>query len=215
MVRRRLRSWDDPVRAAQAGDAAALEHVLDAAYPRMFAVCLRMLHDRTEAADCTQEAMIKVVRGLDGFDHRAAFSTWCHRVAATTALDAIRHRSRRPRAAIVRDDAPEPDWEDARAAGEVTDGVERAEVRDRLSAALAALPTDFAHAVVLRDVAELDYAEIADELGVTVGTVKSRIARGRRMLAAALNADSEQAGNPAARDDVQSGPVDMAPGGEQ
>ena len=183
MVRRRLRSWDDPVRAAQAGDAAALEHVLDAAYPRMFAVCLRMLHDRTEAADCTQEAMIKVVRGLDGFDHRAAFSTWCHRVAATTALDAIRHRSRRPRAAIVRDDAPEPDWEDARAAGEVTDGVERAEVRDRLSAA--------------------------------VGTVKSRIARGRRMLAAALDADSEQAGNPAARDDVQSGPVDMAPGGEQ
>ena len=99
MVRRRLRSWDDPVRAAQAGDAAALEHVLDAAYPRMFAVCLRMLHDRTEAADCTQEAMIKVVRGLDGFDHRAAFSTWCHRVAATTALDAIRRRSRRPRAA--------------------------------------------------------------------------------------------------------------------
>ena len=215
MVRRRLRSWDDPVRAAQAGDAAALEHVLDEAYPRMFAVCLRMLHDRAEAADCTQEAMIKVVRALDGFDHRAAFSTWCHRVAATTALDAIRRRSRRPRAAIVRDDAPEPDWEDARAANEVTDGVERAEIQDRLSAALTALPTDFAHAVVLRDVAELDYAEIADELGVAVGTVKSRIARGRRMLAAALNADEGHRGNLTAHDDVQSGPVDMTLGDER
>lgn len=214
MVRRRLRSWDDPVRAAQAGDRAALEHVLDGAYPRMFAVCLRMLHDRAEAADCTQEAMIKVVRGLDGFDHRAAFSTWCHRVAATTALDTIRRRSRRPRAAIVRDDSPEPDWEDARAAGEVTDGAERGELRDRLNAALAALPTDFAHAVVLRDVAELDYVEIADELGVAVGTVKSRIARGRRMLATALGTDEERGGNLTAHDDVQSGPVDMAPGGE-
>jgi len=84
-----------------------------------------------------------------------------------------------------------------------------------LSAALAALPTDFAHAVVLRDVAELDYAEIADELGVAVGTVKSRIARGRRMLAAALDSDDGQGGNLDAHDDVQSGPVDMAPGGER
>ena len=215
MVRRRLRTWDDPVRAAQAGDDDALSHILNEVYPRMFAVCLRMVHNRAEAADCTQEAMIRVVRGLDGFDHRAAFSTWCHRVAATTALDALRRRSRRPVAATRSDDAPEWDVEDPAAAAAVTSPVEHAELRHVVARALAGVPDEFAHAVVLRDVAELDYAEIADVLQVPVGTVKSRIARGRRLLAASLTGDDRGVGNRAHPGDVQTSPDDVTPGDDQ
>ena len=205
MVRRRLTDGD-LVRAAQGGDRDALEEVLRANHDRMFAVCLRMLRDRAAAEDCTQEALLRVVRGLAAFDHRSAVSTWCHRIAVTAALDEMRRKTRRP--STVDDDTGDrmARIADPAAAEAVSGSVERAEVRDEIGAALDAIPVDFARAVVLRDVAELDYAEIADELGIAVGTVKSRISRGRTLLHEILSNSGNRYGSPGRPTSVGSDP---------
>ena len=170
------------VAAAQAGDRQALEALLGRHYDRVHAVCRRIAGSSRDADDAAQEAMISIVRGLPRFDGRAQFSTWVYRIATNAALDELRRRRRRPVVAAVDDEGRASDVEDPLAERTVEASVDRLSI----DAALADLPDDFRIAVVLRDVGDLDYAEIAETLGVPVGTVKSRIARGRSQLAAAL-----------------------------
>jgi len=170
------------VAAAQAGDQRAMETLLRRHYDRVHAVCRRIAGSTRDADDAAQEAMIGIVRGLPRFDGRAQFSTWVYRIATNAALDELRRRKRRPALALVTDEGEQADTADPLAAREV----EAAADRLSIDAALDSLPEDFRTAVVLRDVADLDYAEIAEALGVPVGTVKSRIARGRAQLADAL-----------------------------
>jgi RNA polymerase sigma-70 factor (ECF subfamily) len=174
------RSDEQLVEAARRGDAAAMDTLLRRHYDRVHAVCRRIAGTTRDADDAAQEAMIRIVRNLDRFDGRSSFGTWAYRIATNTSLDELRKRKRRPQLHVVgddRDDAP-PEPTDERSHLEI-DGV-----ADRLSIdeALAELPDEFRAAVVMRDVGDLDYAEIAVELGVPVGTVKSRIARGRKLL---------------------------------
>ncbi len=171
------------VTAAQAGDARALDALLRRHYDLVHAVCRRIAGSSRDADDATQEAMISIVRGLPRFDGRSAVSTWIYRVATNAALDELRRRKRRPMLHAVRDEEQEP----PDAADPL--GQRRVEgIADRmaLEQALDELGEEFRVAVVLRDVADLDYAEIAEALGVPVGTVKSRIARGRSQLVAIL-----------------------------
>jgi RNA polymerase sigma-70 factor (ECF subfamily) len=194
------RSDEELIEAARRGDGAAMDALLRRHYGRVHAVCRRIVGSTRDADDAAQEAMIRIVRSLDRFDGRAAFGTWAYRIATNTSLDELRKRKRRPQLHVVRDDAddagpPEPaDQLSHRQIDSVAD-------RMAIDAALAALPDEFRAAVVLRDVADLDYAEIADELGIPIGTVKSRIARGRRMLV-------EELGN---RDDPPERPTDIPP----
>ena len=142
---------------------------------RLHAVCRRICGPDA-AFDATQRALIAITRSIARFDGRAAFTTWSHRIAVNAALDEVRGARRRAVPAsdhLARHDPPAP-----RAAGP-----ERVVDRLDLEAALAALPEDFRVAVVLRDVADLDYAEIAATLDIPIGTVRSRIARGRAALA--------------------------------
>jgi len=149
-------------------------------------VCRRVTGNETDAADAAQEAMIAIVRGLDKFDGRSSFSTWVYRIATNSSLDELRRRRRRPVSSTV--------WRDGAGDDTVVEhadpdsGVRLDGLGDRmlLDAALADLAEDFRVPVVLRDVGDLDYAEIAEVLGVPVGTVKSRIARGRASLAHSL-----------------------------
>jgi len=170
------------VAAAQAGDRRALDELLRRHYDRVHAVCRRIAGSSRDADDAAQEAMIGIVRGLPRFDGRAQFSTWAYRIATNAALDELRRRKRRPALHVVTDDGVAPEPVDPLADRQVT------AVTDRMAidAALDELPEEFRAAVVLRDVADLDYAEIAEALGVPVGTVKSRIARGRSQLTALL-----------------------------
>jgi RNA polymerase sigma-70 factor (ECF subfamily) len=170
------------VTAAQAGDRAALDQLVRAHYDRILGVCRRITGNESDAADAAQEALIAMVRGLERFDGRSAFSTWVYRIATNASLDELRRRRRRPLTAARDDDHPPHEVADPHS-GQRFDQVSE---REALEAALLTLPEDFRIPVVLRDVADLDYAEIAATLGVPVGTVKSRIARGRGMLAAAL-----------------------------
>lgn len=133
--------------------------------------------------------MIAIVRGLPRFDGRAAFTTWSYRVATNACLDELRRRSRRPDPGLDPEHHHEIDGGSPlpRDPGEIVSA--RIDVDD----ALTALPEEFRSAVVLRDMAGLDYAEIADVLDLAPGTVRSRIARGRGRLADLLTVD--EAGN--------------------
>ena len=178
--------------AAQAGDRGALDQLLRRHYDRMHAVCRRITGNEADAADAAQEAMIAVVRGLARFDGRSAFGTWVYRIATNASLDELRRRRRRPQLA-----GRDRDSDDGHTGSrtDVSDPVDHdGELRidhiaDRfeISAALADLPEDFRVPVVLRDVADLDYSEIAEILDIPVGTVKSRIARGRAQVAATIS----------------------------
>ncbi len=168
--------------AAQGGDRDALDHLIRNHYDRVHAVCWRITGNESDAADATQEALIAVVRGLHRFDGRSAFSTWVYRIATNASLDELRRRRRRPLSVVH--DADRADLEHADSESALP--FEQIADREVLEAALLEVPEDFRIPVVLRDVADLDYQEIADTLDVPIGTVKSRIARGRTMLGAAL-----------------------------
>ena len=151
-------------------------------------MCRRITGQDADAADAAQEALLAIVRGLPRFDGRSKFSTWAHRIAHNACIDELRRRGRRPDPGLPEHEvAPRgdrPALDDA--------------VADRLTTdeALLALPEDFRSAVVLRDQLGMDYAEIAEVLGIPPGTVRSRIARGRAALARSL-------GNQGASDDVE------------
>lgn len=181
------------VRAAQGGDTEALEELLRRHQDRVHALCRRVTGDDDSGLDATQEALIAIVRGIDRFDGRSSFSTWVYRVATNAALDEVRRRRRRP--ALLFDDA-------------LPEVVNRAEdlavaLAERLDAdrALQSLSDDQRAAVVLRDLLDLDYITIAEVLRVPIGTVKSRVARGRAALADIIRAQDPTAGNPAATQD--------------
>jgi RNA polymerase sigma-70 factor, ECF subfamily len=159
---------------ASAGDRVALETLLERHVDRIHAACRRILGNPEDALDATQEAMIAVARGIGRFDNRSAFTTWLYRVATNTALDEGRRKARRPRPVYPPAEAAVASPEDA------------VGTRLDVDAALGDLPEEFRIAVVLRDLCDLDYAEIAEVLGVPAGTVRSRIARGRSALAEAL-----------------------------
>jgi len=147
-------------------------------------VCRRLAGNDADALDATQEALIAIARGIRRFDGRAAFSTWAYRVATNACLDELRRRSRRPPPGLP-DDLGAGDRSDLGAAPSV--GIDWLPERMAIDAALALLPPEFRAPVVLRDLCDLDYAEIADTLGIPPGTVRSRIARGRAQLARLLD----------------------------
>ena len=189
--------------AARSGDRRALDALLRRHHDRLYALCRRLAGNEADAQDALQEALIAVVRGLDRFDGRAAFTTWAYRVATNATLDELRRRRRRPVPGLAEEDGPSgtafgtgaagpgavtalrpgngAPVGGARPAGEAVGDA----VADRLDvdAALARLPEDFRVVVVLRDLCGLDYAEIAEVVGIPPGTVRSRIARGRGQLA--------------------------------
>jgi RNA polymerase sigma-70 factor (ECF subfamily) len=180
---------DADVLKAQAGDRVALDRLLRANYDRMYAVCRRLTGNDSDAADACQEALIAIVRNLGKFDGRSRFGTWAYRIAVNASLDELRRRRRRARPddriVAAKSDEPDPTPDPS------------ISISDRLAldAALADLSPEFRAAVVLRDVAGLDYAEIAEALDIPAGTVRSRIARGRAALADALRGTRTGPGN--------------------
>ncbi|MFV0526509.1 MAG: RNA polymerase sigma factor [Acidimicrobiales bacterium] len=184
-----IESSDDILtKRACEGDRAALDQLLRRHYDRIHTICLRIAGNPADAADACQEALLAVVRGLPRFDGRSAFSTWSYRVATNACLDEMRRKNRRPRpveevheTGPARDDRPVGDL-----------------VADRMTvdAALAELPDIFRWPVVLRDMVGMDYAEIGAALDLPPGTVRSRIARGRRHLADRLDDGREPDGMP-------------------
>ena len=164
------------IAAARRGDRDALDTLLRRHFDRVHALARRMMNNDADADDATQNALIAAVRGLPKFDGRSAFSTWLYRITTNACLDELRRRGRRPMPTEEFSDRP------------VTDiGVAELVVgRHDIDMALKSLPPEFRAAVVLRDLCDLDYAEIATILQIPAGTVRSRIARGRAAVARAI-----------------------------
>lgn len=157
-------------------------------FDRVFAICRRITGNDADAADAAQESLLAIVRGLPRFDGRSSISTWLYRVTTNACLDELRRRRRRPAVGLPELERLEPEPTAPLADQSVAD-------RMQLEAALAALPEEFRLPVVLRDVGDLDYAEIAEVLGIPPGTVRSRIARGRQALARSLSDSDARHGN--------------------
>jgi RNA polymerase sigma-70 factor (ECF subfamily) len=179
------------VTAAQGGDRGALDQLLRRHYDRVHAVCRRITGQEADAADAAQEAMIAIVRNLARFDGRSSFGTWTYRIATNASLDELRRRKRR---AVPTSNDDTADRHHASETADPDSGRRIEAIGDHmaLDAALRLLSDEYRLPVVLRDVADLDYAEIAAVLDIPVGTVKSRIARGRAALAAALSPGTDQ-----------------------
>ncbi len=186
-------------RAAAAGDRDALEDLLGRHFGRVHAICRRVTGHPEDALDAAQEALLAVSRGIRRYDGRSAFTTWLYRVATNAALDEVRRRSRRP-------PPVEPVGEGPATAGSVEAVVA---ARVDLDVALASLTPEFRAAVVLRDLCDLDYAEISEALGVPIGTVRSRIARGRAAIAAHLAAADQPPASRARGPDPGGGEPDV------
>lgn len=161
-----------------AGDPTAFSALVERHEGMVFAVCLRILGDRELALDATQETFLTFFRKARTFRHEAKLTTWLYRIAVNAALDAGRSRNRHRTLALPEDhDPPDPTAEDVFAA---------VELRPSLESALAGIPAEFRAAVVLTDAFGLGTAEVSEILGVPPGTVKSRVFRGRRLLAEQL-----------------------------
>lgn len=174
---------------AQEGDAfetLVREHERD-----IYQLARRMLGDTEEAMDASQEAFLRAFRGLPRFRGEASLRTWLYGIALNVCRNRLaaasrRHREREESLTWHDDDGEEQ----PRPLGDPAPGPEQTawagELRQALEGALAALPPDFREVVVLREVQELDYEEIATILGCALGTVKSRLARARTALRQAL-----------------------------
>lgn len=163
-------------------------------------MCRPLAGNDADALDATQEAMIAIVKGIAAYDGRAAFTTWSYRVATNACLDELRRRRRRAEPGL-----PEFEQADENFIGSRSprDPGETVSARIDIDLALTKLPEEFRAPVVLRDIAGLDYAEIADVLNLAPGTVRSRIARGRGRLADTLTPGRET-GNQIDPDERQS-----------
>ncbi|MDH3259399.1 MAG: sigma-70 family RNA polymerase sigma factor [Acidimicrobiia bacterium] len=157
------------------GDRRAFDELMRAHEDRVFAICLRVLSDREAALDAVQETFITVYRKAQQFSGASAFSTWLYRIAVNTCFDQLR-RTRRHQAQPL-PDTTEPADERSQ------DALESVELRPDLERALEDLPPEFRAAIVLSDLEGLPLQAVAEALDVPIGTVKSRVFRGRRLLA--------------------------------
>jgi RNA polymerase sigma-70 factor (ECF subfamily) len=179
-------SDEELVRRCRAGDTSAFGELVGRHESRVYHLCLRIVGDPDEARDAAQEALIASWRKLDQFRGDSAFTTWLHRITVNACYDQLRKRRRQPMLHLAA--ADEPDREPG---PPVPDHAEAVATSTEVAAALQRVPEDFRAALVLADVEDLPYDEIASILGVAVGTVKSRVHRGRVALATALELDRE------------------------
>jgi RNA polymerase sigma-70 factor (ECF subfamily) len=169
-----------------AGERTALEELFRRYRQPAFRVAFRLLGNEPDALDAVQEGFVKALTHLSGFQGRSSFKTWLLRVVSNAALDLGRQRGRRETLSL---DAPQTgDLTDASllSPDEAAVGLERADLRTLLDAALATLSEAQRQTFVLHADAGLSYREVADATGVSIGTVMSRLFYARQKLRAFL-----------------------------
>ena len=177
------------IKRASQGDAAAFNELMGMHERRMYAVALRMCANAEDAQDCLQEAMIRIYRAISEFKFQSTFSTWVYRITMNACLDELRRRKSRPSTSL--DVLVDAGWSPVDERETPEQHALRGEVRGKLARFIAELPEDMRAAIVLRDIQGLSYEEIADALGANVGTIKSRISRGRERLRDKISSHSE------------------------
>ena len=171
--------WID---AAREGDQRAFEQLIHRYEKRVFALTRRMCKNPADAEEAAQEAFLAAWQGLRFFRGDSSFSTWLYRLASNACVDLLRKEGRHSAAAG-------PSLNDEEAVVEIPDNsptphvlAERAEQRKQIEEGLAALPEEYREILILREIHQQSYDEISEILSLDLGTVKSRINRGRKRL---------------------------------
>lgn len=166
------------------GDRAAFGTLVERHESRVYNVAYRMLGRAEDATDAMQDVFLTCWRKLEGFEGRSAFTTWLYRITVNACYDALRRRSREQPA---EEELPEIAEPDATEASDAAIDVHRG---------LAAIPEEFRAVVILHDLQGQPYEDIAEALGAPVGTIKSRLHRGRIALGRVLRGEqSEELGS--------------------
>jgi RNA polymerase sigma-70 factor, ECF subfamily len=173
------------VHELQAGSDAAFDYLVTYYHGGVFNLVYGILSDRADAADVTQEVFLRAFRGIRGFRQGSSLKTWLYRISVRQALNHRRWcwRHHRQQVSIDAEEGGKSlalDLKDSEATP--YERLASQETQQAVRAALAQVPALFRSAVILRDLEGLSYEEVAEVLEVSVGTVKSRILRGRRML---------------------------------
>lgn len=171
------------VRRAQAGDVAAFETLYREQSGRIFALCLRLRGgDREDATELMQDVFVRAWRRLETFRGDSAFSSWLHRLAVNTMLESARSERRRTARVLSMEDTS------------ILPGAARSsgvDLKMEMEEAVASLPKGARTAFVLHDVEGYQHQEIAEQLSVSIGTVKAQLHRARRLLRDRLEGRSE------------------------
>ena len=202
MMDRQEQNW---IAAAQKGDQSAFEALVRLYEKRVYALTLRMCKNLADAEEAAQEAFLAAWQGLAFFRGESSFSTWLYRLASNACVDVLRREGRHRSAAgpslndeetvtDVADDAPSPHAL-----------AERAELRQQIEEALSALPEDYRQVLILREMHQRSYDEIAEILALDLGTVKSRINRGRKRLRKILLESGNFSAPPASKQSEKEG----------
>lgn len=160
----------DMITACQSGDRSAQQQLYELHHRRVYRLCVRLVGEQ-DASDVTQQTFLKVFRTIQQFSGSSRFETWLHRVTVNECLQFARSQSRRPEVAL--------DVDPAAVRSETEAAAQSAEL---LQTALARLEPDLRAVFVLREIEELSYADLAEALDVSAGTVASRLNRARTQL---------------------------------
>ena len=176
------------IEAAQRGDQSAMGLLLERYQDRLYRVVLRMVSHRDDAAEVTQDAMLKVIKNISRFKGDSNISTWMIRIAMNQSISHLRRRKLRKTTSL--DQTPGDDPNNRAMRHDLHDSsepppemrVEQSEMVEILHRALGMLAEDFRSVIVLRDIDQMDYQQIAEVLDIPTGTVKSRLFRARLAL---------------------------------
>ena len=191
------------IAAAQTGDQSAFEQLVRLYEKRVYALTSRMCRNSADAEEAAQEAFLAAWQGLPFFRGDSSFSTWLYRLASNACVDILRREGRhQPNLSLDDEDAAidRPDG-----ALSPHDEAERSELRQQIEDGLAALPPDYRQVLILRELHQRSYDEIADILSLDLGTVKSRINRGRKRLRKILLESGNFSAPPASKQSEKEG----------
>lgn len=168
--------------SARRGDQDAFERLVLAYEKRVLALTARMCGNPEDGAEAAQEAFLAAWQGLESFRGEASFSTWLYRLASNACVDLLRREGRHRAASGPSLDDGELNLDAADPAPTPQEAAERAELRRQIEEGLRELPEEYRQVLILREMHQLSYGEIGQVLSLDLGTVKSRINRGRQRL---------------------------------
>ncbi|MFN0138330.1 MAG: sigma-70 family RNA polymerase sigma factor [Phycisphaerae bacterium] len=178
------------VSRAQRGDRAAAAALVLRYQDRVYNTCYRMCHHHADSLDLAQGALLRALQALPNFESRSNFFTWLFRIVVNHVL--THRRRKRPESPLrLSDDDTHGHEPTSMEDDDPSVSTQREELHERLHDAISRLEDEFRTVVVLKDIEGMDYAQISEVLDIPIGTVKSRIHRGRMMLRAMLQAVGE------------------------
>ena len=180
----------ETIRRAQAGDQAAIAALVAEQQRYVYSIAMSITRDPADAADLTQDALIRLIRAIGSYRGETRLSTWLYRLVVNLGIDRMRRRGAPP--IRLDDDGTDIDLPSDNPDDDVAATVERTEQAQAVRAAIAKLPDAQRLALTLHYFEDLRYEDIADVMGVPLNTVKSHIRRGKERLAVLLRPQLEQ-----------------------